>query len=326
MLTRAAVIEKVKELAGVFEDWNTDSSVPRVRGANGQVRPALTWDLGQTGFEILQSLDDTECEQGALALMAKVDAFEQEWNRIWGKRREIMPEQDQTGGDRWPILWSDVLVEAQKPPMREVYSPQELKAMGCEAADIARRLCWYTAVGHRPDIVKVNDELANPGKHFDRSTFRDPNVERALGPAREAWERRVVRLKAAIADRPPPPRYDKRTAEEIAISAPGITPEQIAMRQGRKPEEVREELTRQGITLTAKGITYRDQEPARQTKVNCHDECESIDERIEVMSVVDGLSPGVIAAALSNHLGVTVTRQKVTTVIQNVGEAAGAIG
>lgn len=323
MLTRAAVVTKVKDLATVFAAWYGDRSVPRAKDADGRERPALTYELGQTVFEMLDSLHDSECEQAALPIMELVERFEVEWNRIWGRSREIMPEADQTGGARWQLLWQDMSVEAEKPGIRPPVSPREWQSLGYDNAAIARRMCWYTEPGHMPDIRKVAEELAGVAKHFDPVTWRDPNVERAMKPHREAWERRCQRLAIQADDKPPPPRYDTRTAEEIAIDAPGITAEQIAMRQGRPVAEVRAELHTQGIVLTARGVTYRDVPEGREQRreANCHDECPTLPERMRAMAS-DGLNSGQIAEALTRHLKMTVTRQKVAKTLSEQEAAA----
>lgn len=319
MLTRAAVIEKVRDLAGVFSQWATDRSVPRVRDATGREGPALTYELGQTVFDVLESLHDPECEDAALELMVAVENFEREWSRIWGRSREIVPEADQTGGGKWQLLWGDVIVEADKPGMRAPMSPKEWQALGLDNMSIARKMCWYREPGHKPDVTRVAEELAGVARHFDPKTWRDPNIERALAPAREAWQRRVARLALLKDDAPPAPRYDPRTAEEIAIDAPGITVDQIAMRQGRPVTDVKRELHEQGIILTRQGMTYRD--ASDNAAPNIHDECQTLPERIRAMAA-DGLKAGQIAQALTKALKVTVTSQKVTKILQGAEAAA----
>lgn len=332
-LTVEAIRSKLEAVNTAVRNWDQDpaSTVTRWRGRQVRLFPLEVVEALHDLFDTCETMDATR-EAKSLAL--KVDAID-EALMDWAEGRELAPENFTPEGS--PQIF-DALVAAnahkdRRP--REVEPIKSLLAQKVGIAQIAKMYGWKRDDGSA-DIRKVEEEIANPGTHYDPVTYAEASMAKYWSDIDAKWHERAKRVQTTVAAREV--REAPESIDELIEQQ--VPSKQIASMKRVTVEEVKARAAELGIPLDGQFVRrvspidrlsqVREEEAdqkaeleammAEELVADSHPEIEDLTERV-LACFLDGLTHQQIAKAISADTGEKLSYQKVGKIIRDAEEA-----
>ena len=331
-ISRQDVIQALNAADLAVNQWRADpqahSIVFEQRNVRALEKAPDVRETWQTLFDLVQT---TDVAPDARDLVLEIDAFEIAYKRFRADRISQPERTTPAGGDQLWTKWAAVL--SLRKPRRRVF-PEAISDLMRDPRNtldsIARVYRWFDEHG-RPDTLKVSEEVAKPGRHFNRDTWKSSADERYERDLAARWAQRTVDVKS-VRDLPPP-----ASIEELC-NEPNITVAQIAKIHRITTEAVVSYMNANNLTLitTSGGRPDPKQmdEIQRRQKIaddawlqtgyngkpfDTHEHL-GADHHARIKAMArDGILPGQIARALSltihGRAGV-LTQQQVTLILR----------
>lgn len=242
-----------RRIAKAYSKWNLQDG-PLVP-FNGVMMKGMSQELVETvehcidvtadGDENGQALGEVATE--ARRLMLCLDAIGYSFIK-WVQDGSVgLSHARPTGSDELDAAFKHLLAVLEERPLPPPPSVKALIDQGAPLGTIAIKYGWKLEDGS-PDINKVLEEQAEPGKHYDAKTWVHPAHRTAAAEVEKAWATRQPRSKLFHDDSKTAPKPQLRPIEEmIAAHAPV---EQIARLYKLEQHEVLELAELQGVDLT----------------------------------------------------------------------------
>lgn len=323
-ITRSEVVAAVRNMAAVIERWEnagTDEA-PHVLW-RGEPRKAISEAMTESWNALIDSVATPDAERDAQPIILAIDDFEAAMFD-WAEMSELAPEDTNPGGsaELWNT-WGAVIVSLEERPRKRLEPIPQLVIEKVSERQIALMYGWKQADGS-PDVIKVREEIAKPGTHFDAEKWVHPEDARFYAEVAEKWAKR-----------------SGRAADDVVASAPLVAPEslddlirqdvpsaQIARMKGISADDVRQRAQQLGLVLDGQFVPsvsphdrmqdIRDEDAKRRAELQRAAKpvgvTNSLPDRITSLAA-EGLSPQQIADQLSSDHP-NLTDKKVARVLQ----------
>lgn len=257
----------VDEIESARQNWESSTGTDETINWNGIIVKPISTQL-HTAFDQLIKLSLQPPEHfapSAYETILEVDRFADELDR-WINAAETRPETTNPSGSQqlWEA-WRRIVKAAtaqvahRKPePIKDLFERD-----GVSLQQIAKIYAWFNEFG-APDVQKVSEELANPGTHYDPTTWRHPsqvNHERQMA---EKWAARRESKKNAIEreSSQSSPAHSSAVAPEPLddLIFQNVPKEQIAKMKRISVEEVEARAEELGLQLGSGRILTPEQQ------------------------------------------------------------------
>lgn len=342
-IRRTQIVEAVKALHSAIEAWEQLplSNAPTMAWG-GQVRKVVSQDIQDAAANLFEFVSTAAVERDAWPLVLAIDSFADRFED-WAQNCNRAPDKSDPGGS--PEVWGAWQVVLQELSLRHWKHPEPIGALlnlrpPPTHEKIARMYGWVE--NGIVQVHKVQEELTEPGKHYDPNTWIHPSEKKFMAGLEVEWGERCEKLAARPRDADDRGSVLKSKAEapesiEQLIRA-GVNSDQICKMKRVSKEEVRALAAELGVPLDGNVVadvfrgnirTDDEQEIARKAEamriagLNSYAEL-GTDQTARILAMhADGQRPGDITRALeSGFPGLTV--QKVNTIIKRASQEAAA--
>lgn len=319
-VTRGRMLAAVERLEAAVQAWEA-SDDPSLRryykqpsGIEREVK-AISIALERAFVDLFHECHTREVEQDAWPLVLAIDNLEAKLTEF-ADRQLLEANQDPSGS---PELWCayEEVLRAKKPycPKR----PEPIKQLVSENVPRAQiaKIYGFRRPDGSADVVKLQEEIENPGKHYQPETWVHPRDQQFWAEITAKWAARCDKLDQAVEGRSqrPAKRDALETVEELILQ--GVHAEQIAKMKRLSVDQVRTQAAEMGVSLDAQSVGYftyweaqRGMEAQRQERlrqamghaaIHVHDELGSDREARILAMRDDGHSPRTILDSLRMH-------------------------
>jgi hypothetical protein len=324
VLSRKSIVAQVEKLQRVVAEWRENPPMISWRGLD---HPSLSQEVRAYAIALFNLVDTMDVEPSARALVLAIDRFDRAL-QAW---EEQVGDVDPSGTQEFWNMYEEML-QAIKP--RHFPRPEPLPALVSQKVsyrNMAKIYGWFDVMGN-PDVTKVQEELAAPGTHYKKETWKSRSQMRYEDEIEQAWATRPEFLDPRSARRQAetphkaPPRKCPETIEELLRA--GVNAPQIAKMHRVPIEEVQTAASELGIPLSGNLFANAflspdprkdEEEEIRQRAddmriagIDTHPELPDRDDKIAAM-YAEGVPSQDIAKALQ-HAFPTLTRQQVTAI------------
>jgi hypothetical protein len=259
-VTRELAVSTVKRCFKVVRLWEA-SDAPNVNFRGGtakQVSDAVAQAIDQVCFLCGASDVDDDAKELVLA----IELFQSEVH-AWREAIEVAPESMHPAGtaDMWSAF--NVLERYLEPKRRRLPEPiRELMDAKVSDEQICKIYGFVKADGSA-DVVKLAEEKANPGTHYNPETWMPRREQTRLEEVKEQWRKRTPIDHIPIGSEPVEAKPRRTAPEPIdELIAQGVSAEQIAKMKQITVEEVEAYAVKRGLPLEGR---------FRPTKAEDHD-------------------------------------------------------
>lgn len=227
-LSRRAIVKAVEHLRDVIHEWeNMPPNLAPMQLWKGAYRKQVSSEVETAAAALFDLVNRMDIEPSAYDLVLTIDQFDDTFS-AWGEQCQRNPDMADPSGS--PEVWGAWQAVMRALPERKFPLPEPIGQLlnykpPTPRRKIAQIYGWYEESG-QPDEIKVQDEITEPGKHYDPATWVHPSRKKYESGMAEKWAAREKRL-ANVS------RTVKATEREA--------------REKREAPESIEELIRQGI-------------------------------------------------------------------------------
>ncbi len=246
-ITRAQVVATVRRVDEIVAQWSMamPGEAPSVTW-RGKPRQAITEAMIEAWAALTDSVETQDVDADAQSIVLKIDGFTDALDR-WAEMCELAPEDADPRGSRelWSA-WDEVTSSLAAPtPKRLEPIAQLLKVEKVPERQVALMYGWTHADGS-PDVGKVREEFANPGTHFDASTWVHPEQARQAKEIATLWRGRAERIGGRAAAGAGPASAPESLDDLIRQDVPS---KQIASMKQITVDQVRQRAAELGVML-----------------------------------------------------------------------------
>lgn len=261
-ITRAEVVAAVNQVVELVSQWETApvENLPMVTW-RGKPRQAISEAMIEEWAALCELFETMDIEPKAQPIVLALDAFSDAVD-AWAELCELSPEDADPRGSReiWST-WGDVIRSLVETAPKRLESIAQLDIEKVPERQIALIYGWVHADG-APNIQKVREERANPGKHYDADKWVHPEDARIAKETADAWAKRRSRLsdRAAVVAGPP---VAYETLEDLIEQR--VPSKQIADMKRIPVETVKRRAFEMGISLdgeVVRSVSSADQQQA----------------------------------------------------------------
>lgn len=253
VLTFAALQEAVEYLRSVVSEWeNARSDAASMVNWRGSPRRAITSDIEQAAQQLCELVFDAEFENSPKchSLVLAIDAFDEAFATYAENCLRAPDRTDPSGG---PELWGPYhrMLEACHPKGYPKPEPIGALLVGkVSHQQIAKIYGWRTPDGAL-DVDKVQQEITEPGKHYQPANWVHPSELRAQAEIEQRWQlRQAVRPSRRATRSAPAERMHRESPETLdELITSGINVTQIAKMKRVSEDAVRERAATLGVPL-----------------------------------------------------------------------------
>jgi hypothetical protein len=230
-LSRKAIVKAVEHLRDVIHEWeNMPPNLAPMQLWKGAHRKQVSSEVESAAAALFDLCNRMDVDVSAYDLVLVVDQFDDTFS-AWGEQCQRNPDLADPSGS--PEVWGAWQALLKVLPERKFPLPEPIGQLLNNKPPATRRYIakaygWYDDAGN-PDEIKVQEEIIEPGKHFDPETWVHPSRKRFIADLEKKWVERGTRL-ASLS------RVVKAT-------------ERVAREKREAPETI-EELIRQGVNST----------------------------------------------------------------------------
>jgi hypothetical protein len=313
-VTRAQILSAVEKLEAVVREWEHSSDEAIMVNFRGRIVRQLSQSIEQSAMELFNLCDSPSIEREAWPLVLAIDDFDDELQRF-AERSSVAPDAtDPHGGNS---LWAayGVMLKGKTPPRPHKIEPiAQLLAERVDRQQIAKIYGWRHPDGS-PNLDKLQEEINEPGKHYDPATFVHPKDKKFWEGVEEKWFARVAAFEAGEDGQSRKVKPKKEAPESLDdLIIQGINAKQIAKMKHVDIDEVHARAAELGVALDSSTLVYASYADAQRAaaakqqaglqsaltiaSINTHrDLGQDQDSRIRAM-LTDGVAPTTVVEAL----------------------------
>jgi hypothetical protein len=328
-ITRDQILVAIEKLEAAVQAWEASADDGLLVHYRGRMVKQLSQSIEQAAMELFELCDTPAVSRDAWPLVLAIDVFDEELEKF-ADRYSVAPDATEPNGPS--SLWAAYgnLIKAKTPPRVHKIEPiAQLLAENVDRRIIAKIYGWRRSDG-TPDLDKLQEEISNPGTHYDPKTFVHPIDKRFWEEVEQKWLARVAAFEASEKDsrRAKPATEAPESLDDLIIQ--GVNAKQISKMKHVPVDEVQARAAELGIALDGSTIAYASYADAQRAAaarqqsglqsslavatLNTHRELGDDQEaRIRAM-LTDGIAPKTVLDALKPQFP-TMRYQDVATVI-----------
>lgn len=268
---------------------------------------AISEELEESLSILCQFCAATDAEQDAKPIILALDAFAAEWESFL-TARDMSPESVHPSGT--PELWTLLREFRRSFTTRPRRLPEPIRDL-IELPDMSNeticKIYGFLDENRSPDYAKLQEEIRNPGTHYDPTTWVHPSDKKHWDKIESRWlARSPIPIESFTTGQPRQRAIAPESLDELL--AQGVGSEQIANMKNMLREEVIAYAQQHGIPVDGSVSNVPSREDAehkqqllnqrrQQSIPNSHPEVDDMEERV-LACAADGMKPSDIAEAL----------------------------